>query len=147
MAGFSWEAVSVSSSAAVSGAVGAAGNASALTTGVDSAEEAGGGELEEDAIWSHRWTLKEPTEIPGTSLKAYDYMIQPEDGAVGVFAHEYGHNLGLPDLYDTIGSGLGSPVGSWSLMSAGSWNGKVLGTEPTGLDPWVQNVFAGHLWR
>lgn len=111
-------------------------------------EEAGGGELEEDAIWSHRWTLKEPTEIPGTSLKAYDYMIQPEDGAVGVFAHEYGHNLGLPDLYDTIGSGLGSPVGSWSLMSAGSWNGKVLGTEPTGLDPWskmyLQATYGGN---
>ncbi|WP_245920901.1 immune inhibitor A domain-containing protein [Melghirimyces profundicolus] len=110
-------------------------------------EEAGGGELGEDAIWSHRWTLKQPTEIPGTSLKAYDYMIQPEDGAVGVFAHEYGHNLGLPDLYDTIRSGLGSPVGSWSLMSAGSWNGKILGTEPTGFDPWskmyLQATFGG----
>ncbi|MFC7440187.1 immune inhibitor A domain-containing protein [Laceyella putida] len=99
-------------------------------------EEAGGGELGEDAIWSHRWTLRQPTAIPGTSLKAYDYMIQPEDGAVGVFAHEYGHNLGLPDLYDTTNTGLGSPVGTWSLMSGGSWNGKVSGTEPVGFDPW-----------
>ncbi|SEN50385.1 immune inhibitor A domain-containing protein [Lihuaxuella thermophila] len=99
-------------------------------------EEAGGGELGSDAIWSHRWTLKSPTAIPGTTLKAYDYMIQPEDGAVGVFAHEYGHNLGLPDLYDTTGQGFGSPVGTWSLMSGGSWNGKIAGTEPTGFDPW-----------
>lgn len=89
-----------------------------------------------ETIWSHRWTLKRPTAIPGTSLKAYDYMIQPEDGAVGVFAHEYGHNLGIPDLYDTISGGQGSPVGSWSIMSSGSWNGVILGTEPTAFDPW-----------
>lgn len=99
-------------------------------------EEAGGGELGADAIWSHRWTLAQPTAIPGTSLKAFDYMIQPEDGAVGVFVHEYGHNLGLPDLYDTTNTGLGSPVGTWSVMSGGSWNGKVSGTEPVGFDPW-----------
>nr|WP_246064894.1 immune inhibitor A domain-containing protein [Melghirimyces algeriensis] len=111
-------------------------------------EEAGGGDLGDDAIWSHRWTLKKPVTIPGTSLKAYDYMIQPEDGAVGVFSHEYGHNLGLPDLYDTTYGSLGSPVGSWSLMSGGSWNGKILGTEPTGLDPWskqfLQATFGGN---
>ncbi len=92
----------------------------------------------DQAIWSHRWTLKKPTPIPGTKLKAYDYMIQPEDGAVGVFAHEYGHNLGLPDLYDTTRSGLGSPVGSWSIMSSGSWNGVILGTQPTAFDPWCK---------
>jgi immune inhibitor A len=101
-------------------------------------EEAGGGELGEDAIWSHRWTLREPVEIPGTPLKAYDYIIQPEDGAVGVFAHEYGHNLGLPDEYDTGYTGLGSPVEVWSIMSAGSWAGKTPGTEPTGFSPWAK---------
>ncbi|UFJ40159.1 immune inhibitor A [Brevibacillus humidisoli] len=101
-------------------------------------EEAGGGELGENAIWSHRWTLREPTDIPGTPLKAYDYIIQPEDGAVGVFAHEYGHNLGLPDEYDTGYSGTGSPVEVWSLMSGGSWAGQTPGTEPTGFSPWAK---------
>jgi len=104
---------------------------------------------DDDAIWSHRWVIgSKPVEIPGTSLKAYDYMIQPEDGAPGVFVHEYGHNLGLPDLYDTVGSGKGSPVGSWSVMSSGSWNGKILGTEPTGFDPWsklmLQQMYGGN---
>nr|WP_044640036.1 immune inhibitor A domain-containing protein [Risungbinella massiliensis] len=110
-------------------------------------EEAGGGDLKEDAIWSHRWTLRQPTTIPGTNLKAFDYMIQPEDGAVGVFSHEYGHNLGLPDLYDTTGEGFGSPVGTWSLMSGGSWSGKIAGAEPSGFDPWskmyLQATFGG----
>jgi len=100
-----------------------------------------------DAIWSHRWTLKKPTEIPGTDLVAYDYMIQPEDGAPGVFAHEYGHNLGLPDLYDTSYGGHDSPVGAWSLMSSGSHTGYVFQTQPTGFDPWsklmLQQMYGG----
>lgn len=102
---------------------------------------------DEDAIWSHRWTLKKPTEIPGTNLLAYDYMIQPEDGAPGVFAHEYGHNLGLPDLYDTSYGGHDSPVGAWSLMSSGSHTGKIFQTQPTGFDPWskmmLQQMYGG----
>lgn len=101
-------------------------------------EEAGGGVLGEDAIWSHRWTLREPIDIPGTPLKAYDYIMQPEDGAVGVFAHEYGHNIGLPDEYDTGYTGTGSPVEVWSLMAAGSWAGVIPGTEPSGMSPWAK---------
>ncbi|PAF12328.1 hypothetical protein CHH61_25080, partial [Shouchella clausii] len=68
----------------------------------------------------------------GGLLGAWDYTIEPEDGAAGVFAHEYGHDLGLPDEYDTIYSGAGEPVEFWSIMSAGSWAGKIPGTEPTG---------------
>lgn len=105
-------------------------------------EEAGGGALGEDAIWSHRSVIdNQPVPIPGTNLKAFDYIIQPEDGAVGVFAHEYGHNIGLPDEYDTGYTGSGSPVEYWSLMSGGSWSGKVLGTEPTGISPWAKLYF------
>ncbi|MBA4600957.1 immune inhibitor A domain-containing protein [Thermoactinomyces mirandus] len=105
-------------------------------------EEAGGGDLAEDAIWSHRSVVgPEPVPIPGTSLKAFDYIIQPEDGAAGVFTHEYGHNLGLPDEYDTGYTGTGSPVEAWSLMSYGSWTGNIPGTEPSGFSPWAKLFF------
>jgi len=36
----------------------------------------------------------------------------------GVWVHEYGHELGLPDLYKG-----GDPVGPWDLMASGNWNG------------------------
>ena len=39
-----------------------------------------------------------------TGVWVGDYTIQPENGGLGVFAHEFGHDLGLPDLYDTSGN-------------------------------------------
>ncbi|WP_281705407.1 immune inhibitor A domain-containing protein, partial [Aeromonas taiwanensis] len=110
-------------------------------------EEAGGGDLGEDAIWAHRWNLGAPYPIPGTSspsqnfggqFAAYDYTIQPIDAAAGVCAHEYGHDLGLPDEYDTKYTGKGEPVATWSIMSSGSWAGVIGGTEPTGFSPWAK---------
>ena len=41
------------------------------------------------------------TNCRAPSLWVGDYTIEPENGGVGVFAHEFGHDLGLPDLYDT----------------------------------------------
>lgn len=38
----------------------------------------------------------------------------------GVLCHEFGHQLGLPDLYSTV-SGGGSVVGEWDLMDYGPW--------------------------
>lgn len=110
-------------------------------------EEAGGGDLGEDAIWAHRWNLGAPFPIPGTSspngnfggqFAAYDYTIQPIDAAAGVCAHEYGHDLGLPDEFDTKYTGKGEPVATWSIMSSGSWAGVIGGTEPTGFSAWAK---------
>ncbi|HET7578590.1 MAG TPA: immune inhibitor A domain-containing protein [Bacillales bacterium] len=113
-------------------------------------EEAGGGKLGGDAIWSHSWNLGGLTIIPGThsettearfgvdAVLGYAYTVQPQDGAAGVFAHEYGHNLGLPDEYDTIYSAnsVGATTEYWTIMAAGSWGGKIPGTEPTGFSPY-----------
>ncbi|EOA3904988.1 immune inhibitor A domain-containing protein [Bacillus cytotoxicus] len=114
-------------------------------------QEAGGGKLKDDAIWSHRFKLgSQPYPIEGTKssvsnwdgkIAAYDYTIEPEDGAVGVFAHEFGHDLGLPDEYDTKYSGEGEPIHAWSIMSGGSWTGTIAGTEPTSFSPQNKEFF------
>ncbi|MGW1257804.1 immune inhibitor A domain-containing protein [Streptomyces sp. NPDC002513] len=99
-------------------------------------ESAGGGAQGEDAIWAHRWYAYGTdagntgpdtnrlggTQIGDTGVWVGDYTIQPENGGLGVFAHEYGHDLGLPDNYDTTGNADNS-TGFWDLMSSGSWLG------------------------
>ncbi|HEX9644748.1 MAG TPA: immune inhibitor A domain-containing protein [Acidimicrobiia bacterium] len=119
-------------------------------------EETGGGALGSDAIWSHRWyvqivpifgggpTLEDGTEVPfggtpvgGSDYWIGDYTIEPENGGVGVFAHEFGHDLGLPDLYDVSGNTCGSAcensTGFWTLYSSGSYGND--GTEDIGSKP------------
>lgn len=120
-------------------------------------QEAGGGAQGDDAIWSHSWNLPRPYVADpshgggplwsGTAV--YDYTMEPEDGALGVFAHEFAHDLGLPDEYDTVYSGDGEPVEYWSLMSGGSWTGKPLGARPTSISPWgrmVLGLLHGGTW-
>ncbi len=52
---------------------------------------------------------------------------------LGVICHEYGHQLGLPDLYKSASQ---SVVGKWSLMDAGVYIGSPQGSNPAHLDPW-----------
>ncbi|WP_439333210.1 immune inhibitor A domain-containing protein [Streptomyces zhaozhouensis] len=114
-------------------------------------ESAGGGAQGEDAIWAHRWYAygdqaghtgpeNNPaggTQIADTGLWVGDYTIQPENGGVGVFAHEFAHDLGLPDLYDTAGGENGTAF--WSAMSSGSWLSRgegAIGTLPNDMGSW-----------
>ncbi|MFE9254797.1 immune inhibitor A domain-containing protein [Streptomyces sp. NPDC006879] len=115
-------------------------------------ESAGGGAQGGDALWAHRWyaygtnagqtgpkdNKAGGTQIGKSGIWVGDYTMQPENGGLGVFAHEYGHDLGLPDLYDTSGGGENS-VGFWSLMSAGSWLGtgkQSIGDMPGDMTAW-----------
>jgi len=111
-------------------------------------QEAGGGSIGTDSIWSHSAKVTEivngassPWKIPGTNMSAYPYTVMPEDGAAGVFSHEFGHDLGLPDEYDTEYTGQGEPIGYWSIMSGGSWAGTIPGTEPVGFSPYAKQFF------
>jgi M6 family metalloprotease-like protein len=56
----------------------------------------------------------------------------------GAFTHEFGHTIGLPDLYHrATGSRADDFVGLWSLMAGGSWGGPDNdGSGPTGLESW-----------
>ncbi|SCD29864.1 immune inhibitor A [Streptomyces sp. DvalAA-14] len=115
-------------------------------------ESAGGGVQGEDALWAHRWYAYGTdagrtgpagdkaggTQIGDTGIWVGDYTLQPENGGLGVFAHEYGHDLGLPDEYDTTGAGE-SGVAYWSLMSDGSWLGtgkNAIGDLPGDMSAW-----------
>ncbi|MFJ7180286.1 immune inhibitor A domain-containing protein [Streptomyces massasporeus] len=114
-------------------------------------ESAGGGAQGTDAIWAHRWyafgtdagaTGPENNKLGGakigdTGIWVGDYTVQPENGGLGVYAHEYGHDLGLPDHYDT--SGGENSTGFWTLMSSGSWLGtgkKEIGDLPGDMTAW-----------
>ena len=114
-------------------------------------EEAGGGAQGADAIWSHRWyvnsnqagttgpsgNLAGGTQLGDTGMWIGDYTTEPENGGLGVFTHEFGHDLGLPDLYDTAGGDNGT--GFWTLMSGGSWlnhGTDSIGTTPGYMGPW-----------
>ncbi|MFJ6723286.1 immune inhibitor A domain-containing protein [Streptomyces sp. NPDC091281] len=114
-------------------------------------ESAGGGAQGEDAIWAHRWyafgtdagsTGPDTNKLGGTQFGdtgvwVGDYTIQPENGGLGVFAHEYGHDLGLPDEYDTAGGE--NSTGFWTLMSSGSWLGTgkdSIGDLPGDMNAW-----------
>ncbi|NMO54395.1 M6 family metalloprotease domain-containing protein [Actinoplanes sp. TBRC 11911] len=105
----------------------------------------------EDAIWSHRWyayptdqgvtgpsgNLLGGTQIGNTGIWVGDYTIQPENGGLSVFTHEYTHDLGLPDDYDTTGLGDNSNE-YWTLMAQSRLNaaGEALGTRPGDMGAW-----------
>ena len=69
------------------------------------------------------WTVRRTRPAaPGSATAKYwlgDYTTEPENGGLGVFAHEFGHDLGLPDYYDTAGGENGTAF--WTLMGSGSW--------------------------
>ncbi len=108
-------------------------------------EEAGGGAQGEDAIWSHRWYAYSNNQgktgpsfnklggvpLGDSGMWIGDYTTEPENGGLGVFAHEFGHDLGLPDLYDTAGGD--NSTAFWTLMSGGSWLNH--GTDSIGTTP------------
>jgi immune inhibitor A len=88
----------------------------------------------EMAIWSHSSMVYPAHPIGNTGLKVGPYVIMPENGTTGVFAHEFAHNLGTQDLY-AYGPGEPSP-GFWSLMDDDWGGGWPDGAIPPGLDPW-----------
>ncbi len=91
-------------------------------------------------IWSHSSTIG-GVSYQGISLGRY--TIEPElydEGVmstIGVMCHEFGHNLGAPDFYDTDYNSSGGTyrgTGIWDLMGEGIWNDN--GNRPAGMNIW-----------
>ncbi|MFD0309081.1 immune inhibitor A domain-containing protein [Streptomyces sp. NPDC127119] len=95
----------------------------------------GGGVNGSDAIGSHRGNVSHlqtgagrlgpaggrkggGSEVGDSGIWVDDYTMTNENRGLGTLAHEYGHDLGLPDLYDT--SGAENSTGFWSVMGQGS---------------------------
>ncbi|GAA1983786.1 M6 family metalloprotease domain-containing protein [Microbacterium pumilum] len=110
-------------------------------------------------IWGHQWSLLNGYLPPaattdGKWVGAYGYTQfgewhascpNTETGTmatIGIMAHEIGHDIGWPDLYDAYPGGNNpdsAGIGVWSIMSGGSWNqlpGQRPGDTPSLPDAW-----------
>lgn len=83
-------------------------------------------------VWSHRFVLSGAgNQVSYDGVFINDYIMNPERRqftgqmvGIGVYCHEFGHNLGLPDLYDTDDfDGRSEGLGEWSLMASAGWLG------------------------
>lgn len=70
-------------------------------------------------------------------------QIDSQDGGIadpfGVYVHEFGHWLGLPDLYDTSMVPQSDGIGKWGLMGDGLYNAGadgIPGSSPAHHDAW-----------
>jgi M6 family metalloprotease-like protein len=112
------------------------------------------GQEQPETIWSHQWDLYSanyfgdgdgPASVDGVWFNSYamvpEYTTERGDSSIGVYAHEFGHALGLPDLYDTSYATNG--VGVWSLMSSGSWGSDGSGNDPAPLLAWERYRVGG----
>ena len=83
-----------------------------------------------NTIWPHRSYITSRIECDGVRL--YDYACTSEfrgaDGedmcGIGTFCHEFGHVLGLPDLYVTDYESNHNTPSRWDIMDQGSYNNK-----------------------
>lgn len=104
---------------------------------------AGSGEEETD-VPADIWSLFYPMQYSYLSHDFNGYTIVPDTttdptySSFAVICHEYGHQLGLLDLYDTSVSGGVSKVGMWSLMDY-PYGTDNTGKRPPHLDPWSKN--------
>ena len=97
-------------------------------------------------VWAH-YTSGSGIKANGvtvgrTFVRVGEYLTDTQPITMGTVAHELGHFIGAPDLYDTnktSSSSNWSYAGNVSLMSSGSWlnySGKTRGTAPAYMDPY-----------
>ena len=100
-------------------------------------------------LGSYEYTTNDPG-ANGSNIIVSTYAVSPELAGggecytdiirpMGVYAHEFGHILGLPDLYDrTSSDGDSEGLGEWCLMASGSWSGWA-GDTPAHMSAWCKS--------
>ena len=108
-------------------------------------------------LWAHQSSLGSSQYITndlapnGQNIIVDTYMVCPELSAgqgqtcntdlifqMGTFAHEFGHVLGLPDLYDRDSNdGDSEGIGEWCLMASANWLGNN-GDTPAHMSAWCK---------
>lgn len=113
-------------------------------------------------LWSHEAGINVYQDCPSTSspnclpgmilgsVRGFlytmlgEYNYGPGDNANGTYIHEFGHTLGLPDLYEfsSCGASVGWGLGVHSLMALGNFlptsPATAQGTRPGNLDAWCR---------
>lgn len=87
-------------------------------------------------FWAHVSTIFPQKSAGGKSIYQYalvsEFIYPGATQRIGIDVHEFGHLIGLPDLYDYSNNSNG--VGNYSLMGSGSWANN--GLKPVHLDVW-----------
>jgi M6 family metalloprotease-like protein len=107
------------------------------------------------SVWGHNWALQTSVTLDAKSVGgfmtggSYSQFGERHCGdagddhqaTVGIMAHEIGHDLGMPDLYNT--NDFNDPgAGDWTIMAGGSWgaaDGADAGSSPAMLDPFLRS--------
>ena len=87
-------------------------------------------------VWSVTYMWGVDVQTHSRTISLFSVVPELEVGGVpnGVYCLEFGHDLGLPDLYNTNN---GKPIlGPWELMDEGSWNGNPRGSSPAHMTAW-----------
>ncbi len=110
-----------------------------------------------ETIWPHNWSVVsarksgyctyEAAQCTVGGKKLDNYAMSGEMsgnslGGIGTLCHEFGHVMGLPDLYDTdYGTNYENCLtpNDWDVMDGGSYNGD--GHCPPNYDPWEKDFF------
>jgi M6 family metalloprotease-like protein len=88
-------------------------------------------------IWSVTYMGGTYVVTKTISITLFSIVPELEAGGAspaGVYCLEFGHDLGLPDLYNT---NTGHTIlGPWELMDKGAWNGNPQGSSPAHMTAW-----------
>ena len=117
--------------------------------------QADGGDA--NTIWPHNWSVqsaiqygyctytKSQARVDGKYLDNYACSAELSGSSlsgIGTLCHEFGHVMGLPDLYDieygTVYKNSVTP-NDWNIMDGGSYNAD--GHCPPNYDPWQKDFF------